>query len=158
MPFACWITKATNTRSKYVALTAFPWQFLRERVCVNFIRTLSLVFLAYTMLDHFCIHHLLSRPSTVLSTGKLNGVKWPVFWLELASASAYVVKSIDVTNFCFSLHKNLHQRNLSDSVNYTSWRQPDPHRAVLDQSSDHTTSHRTNVCVLRTQINMASKH
>jgi len=26
MCFACWITKATDTHSKYVILTAFPWQ------------------------------------------------------------------------------------------------------------------------------------
>jgi len=31
MRFACWITKATNTHSEYVILTAFPWQqWLRE--------------------------------------------------------------------------------------------------------------------------------
>jgi hypothetical protein len=32
MRFACWITKATNTRSEYVILVAFPrQQWLRER-------------------------------------------------------------------------------------------------------------------------------
>jgi len=32
MRFACWITKATNTHSEYIMLTAFPQQqWLRER-------------------------------------------------------------------------------------------------------------------------------
>jgi hypothetical protein len=32
MRFACWITKATDTHSQYVILTASPWQqWLRER-------------------------------------------------------------------------------------------------------------------------------
>jgi hypothetical protein len=32
MPFACWITKATNTHSEYVTLIDFPpQQWLRER-------------------------------------------------------------------------------------------------------------------------------
>jgi hypothetical protein len=32
---ACWITKATDTHSEYVILTAFPWQqWLRERASV----------------------------------------------------------------------------------------------------------------------------
>jgi hypothetical protein len=32
MHFACWVTKATDTRSKYVTLTAFPrQQWLCER-------------------------------------------------------------------------------------------------------------------------------
>ena len=26
VPFACWITKATDTHPKYVILIAFPWQ------------------------------------------------------------------------------------------------------------------------------------
>jgi hypothetical protein len=32
MRIACWITKATKTRSEYVILIAFPRQLLRERV------------------------------------------------------------------------------------------------------------------------------
>jgi hypothetical protein len=32
MRFACWVTKATDTHSEYVPLTAFPrQQWLRER-------------------------------------------------------------------------------------------------------------------------------
>ena len=35
MRFACWITKATNTRSEYIMLIAFPLQrWLRERASI----------------------------------------------------------------------------------------------------------------------------
>jgi len=35
MRFACWKTKATNTRSEYVTPIAFPWQeWLHERACM----------------------------------------------------------------------------------------------------------------------------
>ena len=43
MRFASWITKATNTHSEYVVLTAFPLQqWLRERVsCLLYVHCLS---------------------------------------------------------------------------------------------------------------------
>jgi hypothetical protein len=31
VPFACWITKATDTHSEYVTFVAFPHQLLRKR-------------------------------------------------------------------------------------------------------------------------------
>jgi hypothetical protein len=35
MRCACWVTKATDTRSEYDILIAFPWQkWLRERASV----------------------------------------------------------------------------------------------------------------------------
>jgi hypothetical protein len=41
MRFACWITKAANTHSEYVILTALPQQqWLRERASVLGTRTL----------------------------------------------------------------------------------------------------------------------
>jgi hypothetical protein len=43
MRFACWITKATDTHSKYVTLIAFPpQQWLRERALM-----LSYTYIAY---------------------------------------------------------------------------------------------------------------
>jgi hypothetical protein len=46
MRFACWITKATDTHSEYVILTAFPWQqWLLERASM----------LRYTYFDCFIL-------------------------------------------------------------------------------------------------------
>jgi hypothetical protein len=43
MRFACWLTKATDTHSEYVVLTAFPQQqWLRERASMLRIRTFFL--------------------------------------------------------------------------------------------------------------------
>ena len=40
MRFACWITKATDTRLEYLILTAPPRRWLRERASmITFIRT-----------------------------------------------------------------------------------------------------------------------
>jgi hypothetical protein len=45
MRIACWITKATNTHSEYVTLTAFPLQqWLRERASMLLYSTLPVLF------------------------------------------------------------------------------------------------------------------
>ena len=87
-----------------------------------------------------------------------NCIREQYFYLSELLIGAYAVSLEDVTNSVFLWHVILHQRIQCCSVGYTSWRQPDQHYAVADQSSDHTTPSRADVCVLRTQINMASKH
>jgi hypothetical protein len=34
MRFACWIIKATDARSEYAILLAFPWQQLFRNTCI----------------------------------------------------------------------------------------------------------------------------
>jgi hypothetical protein len=46
MPFACWITKATDTHSEYVILISFPrQQWLRERASMLRLRVYCPCFL-----------------------------------------------------------------------------------------------------------------
>jgi hypothetical protein len=52
MRIACWIPEATNTRSEYVILTAFPLQqWLHERASV-----LRYTYIACLVLFVFCVH------------------------------------------------------------------------------------------------------
>jgi hypothetical protein len=52
MPFACWITKATNTHLEYVIFIAFPWQqWLRERASMLRYSTLPVLLQIYVIGD-----------------------------------------------------------------------------------------------------------
>jgi hypothetical protein len=58
MRVACWITKTTDTHSKYVMLVAFPWQqWFRERasmLCYTHTSCLSYsIMVTLTLLHHY---------------------------------------------------------------------------------------------------------
>jgi hypothetical protein len=58
MRFACWITKATNTHSECVILTAFPWQqWLRERASMLHYMHIACFVLSLFLSNHPTIRH-----------------------------------------------------------------------------------------------------
>ena len=71
MRFACWITKATDTHSESISLSAFPWQqLLLERALVS----------------HFYVHSLVCFKNLKANSGIATGVKLE----RLASTSLHI--------------------------------------------------------------------
>jgi hypothetical protein len=59
MRFACWVTKATDTHSKYIILIAFPWQqCLRDRASV--LCYMYITCLVYPLIIIYYIWNILS--------------------------------------------------------------------------------------------------
>jgi hypothetical protein len=104
MRFACWITKAIHTHTKYVILIAFPLQqWLQERVSLLRYTYIACLINLYDCLVSFisCVCCILPRMVVCfVNDGLGNGVK-----VSVAARFNISGTVVTVCSLCFNIHK-----------------------------------------------------